>query len=310
MPFGMSSDPRPVVAIAGGTGALGARLAAALEQDFVVRRLGTSATGRDRVDLLSVPDAEVALAGARVVVFLARLSSPPARLVQANAADVDALLADSVARACRVVAPRRLVAFVCGEADERERLLASSGCPVSLVSGGGDDPLPVLERLVRADGVEAPVRLPLWRPAPPAPRPWAGGSTVLSVQRHLARPGWSALQHLRASFEGLSSELPGLSALVGDEAIEVSLAGVGLLRLRRAAGRAREGLECFEVRDGALVGDGVGHFEFRLVEPLGALFTTLRGFVPALPWLVYRALQAPLHARSMRRFGARLAVSG
>jgi len=36
--------------------------------------------------------------------------------------------------------------------------------------------------------------------------------------------------------------------------------------------------------------------------------TTLRGFVPAMPWLAYCASQAIQHARAMRRFGAWLAA--
>ncbi|MBE2249801.1 MAG: NAD-dependent epimerase/dehydratase family protein [Myxococcus sp.] len=307
----MSQPTRPRVVIAGGTGALGRALAQRLAQACDVTCVGSRADagpGLWRADLLSVAEAEVALAGAEVVVFLARTSGPRARLQQGSADDVDLLLADSVARAARLTKPRRLVFFGCGEQDEREAVLASAGAPLAVLSGGGDDPAAQLEQLVLAPDVETR-RLPGWKGADVSPPAWSGPSTVLSVQRLSPRAGWTAGQTARAYFEWLPSAAPGTSTVLGAEAYEVKAGGVSVLRLRRVAGQSTDDLEVLEVRDGSLVSDSsVGAFEFRLLSSPTALMTTLRGFVPAMPWLLYRASQAPIHARIMRRFGAWLAA--
>lgn len=301
----MSAPERRRVVIAGGTGALGRALAQKLATSCDVTVVGTRASGDGtwKADLLSIAEAEVALAGAQVVVFLARTSGPRARLFQGSADDVDLLLADSVARAVRLTKPQRVVFFPCGEQDEREACLRASGVPLSVLSGGGDDPVAQLEQLVLAADVETR-RLPAYKGASVETVEWSGPSTVLSVQRFAPKAGWSAKQTARGYFEWLSSDVPGLSTVLGAEAIEVKFGGVSVLRLRHVPGQSDDDVEVLEVRDGALVSDGVtGAFEFRLLREPKVLMTTLRGFVPAMPWLVYRGSQALMHARSMRRFG-------
>ncbi|MBL8920318.1 MAG: hypothetical protein JNJ54_15735 [Myxococcaceae bacterium] len=303
------SERRRVV-IAGGTGSLGRELQRRLADRCDVTVIGTREPGGPGVwqaDLLSIAAAEVALAGAHVVVHLARVSRPRARLLQGVPEDVDLLLADSVARAARLTKPQRLVGFFCDEGDPREATLRASGVPVSVLSGGGDEPVAQLEQLVLASDVETR-RLPRWKGGDVAAAAWSGPSTVLSVQRLTPKVGWTAAQTARAYFEWLATDVPGVSTVVGHEAYEVKAGGVSVLRLRRVPGRSADDVEVLEVRDGSLVAEGsVGEFEFRLLSEPKVLMTTLRGFVPALPWLVYRASQAPMHARQMRRFGAWLA---
>jgi hypothetical protein len=307
----MSQSERTRVVIAGGTGQLGRSLAVRLKATHDVTCVGTRATpeaGDWKANLLSVAEAEVALAGAHLVVFLARTRKPQARLFQGSPTDVDLLLADSVARAVRLTKPRRLIYFGCGENDEREATLVHSGAPVSVLTGGGDDPVIQLEQLVTADAVETR-RLPVWKGNDVARERWRGPSTVLSVQRHTPRPGWTAAQTARAYFEWLPSAATGTSTVLGAEAYEIKAGGVGMLRLRRVTGQSSDDLEVLEVRDGSLVSDGaMGALEFRLLSSPSVLMTTLRGFVPSMPWLLYRASQAPIHARVMRRFGAWLAT--
>ncbi len=305
----MGSPERRRVVIAGGTGALGRALAQKLAASCDVTVVGTRASGDGawKADLLSVAEAEVALAGAQVVVFLARTSGPRARLFQGSADDVDLLLADSVSRAVQLTKPQRVVFFSCGEQDEREACLRSSGVPLSVLSGGGDDPVAQLEQLVLAADVETR-RLPAYKGGGVEAGEWNGPSTVLSVQRFSPKAGWSAIQTARGYFERLPSDAPGLSTVLGAEAIEVKFGGVSVLRLRHVPGQSDEEVAVLEVRDGALVGEGAtGTLEFRLLREPKVLMTTLRGFVPAMPWLVYRGSQALMHARSMRRFGEFLA---
>jgi hypothetical protein len=308
----MSSAARRRLAIVGGTGPLGRALASRLEADFDVTRVGTreaSGPGTWRADLLSVSETEVALAGAQVVVFLARTVPPRARLMQGHVPDIDLVLADSVARAVRLTRPERLVFFTRAEEDEREAVLRASGVSLSVLSGGGDDPLPHLERLVRAEGPEV-LRLPEWKAPPAELRTWSGPSTVLSLQRLPMAMPWTAQKAAQAYFEWLPSDVPLVRTTVGPDAIEVTFAGLSLLRMRRRAGECDDDVEVLEVRDGALVGKAspLGVFEFRrLSTPAPLLITTLRGFQPAMPWLLYRLSQGPGHARTMRHFGEWLA---
>ncbi|MDX2013999.1 MAG: hypothetical protein SFW67_27630 [Myxococcaceae bacterium] len=306
----MSSVERRRLAIVGGTGPLGRALASRLEADFEVTCIGARGdAGTWRAELLSVAETEVALAGAHVVVFLARTVPPRARLMQGHVPDIDLVLADSVARAVRLTRPQRVVFFTRAEEDEREAVLRASGVPLSVLSGGGDDPLPHLERLIRADAAEV-VRLPEWKPPAAEGRLWRGPSTVLSLQRLPMAVPWTAQKAAHAYFEWLPSDVPLVRTVVGPDTIEVKFAGLSLLRMRRRTGECDDDVEVLEVRDGALVGKAqpLGVFEFRrLSTPAPLLVTTLRGFQPAMPWLLYRMSQGPGHARTMRHFGEWLA---
>jgi hypothetical protein len=303
----------PRLVVVGGSGPVGRALASRLETHFEVTRIGTreaSGPGIWQADVLSIRQTEVALAGANVVVFLARTVLPRARLMQGDASDADFLLADSVARAAKLTQPQRLVFFSRLENDEREQLFRRSGHPLAVLTGGGDDPVSALASLVLAPGLET-LRLPEWRPEVRPALSWNGGSTVLSVQRMPWAVPWTARQAALAYFEWLPSDFPLVRTTVGEAAVEVRLAGVPVLRLRRLTGECDDDVEVFEVRDGFFVSRSgrPGFFEFRRVSsPSAALFTTLRGFRPALPWLVYRWTQAVAHARSMRHFAAWLST--
>lgn len=52
-----------------------------------------------------------------------------------------------------------------------------------------------------------------------------------------------------------------------------------------------------------------GWLEFRQIANRRFLLAAIHEFVPALPWLIYRMTQAPIHAWVMRRFGAHLSRS-
>lgn len=300
----MSLDGQTIV-IAGGTGRLGTALAKRLEGRATIRLVGTRAGAGAhewKANLLSASETEVALAGASTVVLLARSTGARARLFQGGPADLDAVIADSVARAARLVKPRRLVAYLEHENDEREALLQRAGVPFTVLSGGGDDPVSALEALVTSVELQSPRRLARHGGHDGTPALWAGPSTVLSIQRLRVAPRWSAAQAARAYFQWLPTGAPGVSTILGAEAFEVRSAGVSLLRLRRVTGQCDDDLEVLEVLDGALVQpvpDAI--FEFRRIG--NELFTVLRGFVPSMPWPLYRASQAPIHARTMRGFG-------
>jgi hypothetical protein len=282
-------------------------LASRLQSSCDVTRVGAAAEeGPDfwPSDLLSVPDAEVALAGADTVVCLLPAQLPTLRLFQGTSADVEVVVADSLSRALPLTPVKRVVLCCAREDDERERVMRASGAPLSVVSGGGDDLVSHLEQLTLAVNEET-------RRLPPSTSLLVDQPTsdprgaVLSVQRLRAPQGWTAAKLAQAYFEWLPSGAPLVKTVVGPDAFEVRFSGVSALRLRRLNGHCTTDVEALEVSDGALVSKAAprGVFEFRRLSHSRDLVTTLRGFHPSLPWLLYRYVQAPMHARVMRLFG-------
>jgi len=261
-----------------------------------------------RCDLLSVPQTEVALAGADVGVFLARTSRPPARLVQADVAVLDVLLADSFARAAPRTSVKRLVTFTPGEADAREAVLRASGLPVSVLRGGGADPVAALVALVDHEAEREDVQ-GAWTPAAQASKERAAG-LVCSVQRYPVAPGFTAADVAWAYVAWLGRAVPLVRAQRVDGCAIIRAAGQPVLMLRHAPGRSERDSFVFEVRDGVLTdtAGGVGRLEFRVLLDRSALVASLQDFAPSLPWPVYRMTQAIAHGAVMRRFGKWLAT--
>lgn len=301
--------------VAGGGGAVGRALAERLKARCEVVAVtaepppsGGDAPGAPglrwwRADLSSIPEAEVALAGADVLVFLARTARPPARLVQASSADLDVLLADAVARALRRTSVRRVVLFACGKDDVREPLLRAAGVPLVALRGGGADPAAALASLVESEGT-ADVELAAWSGAAPsrAPRP---GAQVCSVQR-LKRPkGWTARDVALGYFAWLPHGVLTARVEAAHGAWAVHVAGLTVLRVREAVGRTEADAFVLEVADGAIVRRTVpaGRLEFRALPDGEDVLAALVGYTPALVWPLYRVTQALAHRAMMRRFG-------
>lgn len=307
------------VVIAGGTGALGSALARRLSAAHPVLTLrppalgeappATRGDGAWPTDLLSIPDAEVALAGAETVVMLAQARRPPAKLTRASLDDLDRLLADSVARAAQRCGVRRLVVFRCGADDARLPLLEKSGVPLSVLSGGGPDPVAALAELVDAPPGTSR-ELPAWQGGEPG----AGEPRlrVCSVQRYARPPGWTAEALARAYFRWLPGAALATRVEEGAGVFAIHAFGTRGLVLRHLPGRSEPDSFVLQVADGALVhrAKGPGRLEFRVLLDGTTTMAVLTGYEPRLPWLVYRFSQALMHERVMRRFGDFLDAQG
>lgn len=172
----MTERPRRcTVAVAGASGFVGRALVDRLLEDHDVVALGrsaadgeswrgTTATGR-RCDLFSLKDAERALHGCDVAVYLVHSMMPSARLTQSSFADMDAILADNFGRAAAHAGVQQILYLGGLVADgeslsphlrsraEVERLLGAHGVPVTtlragLVVGAGGSSFRILRRLV------------------------------------------------------------------------------------------------------------------------------------------------------------------
>lgn len=160
------------VVIAGGTGFVGRALCGQLEKKYSVTALSRSRKGdmgNTKVvpcDLFSLSQLEEVTVGASLAVYLVHSMQPTARLMQADFADIDLLLADNFARACKKNGVKQIV-YLSGlipEAEELshhlesrlevERLLGSHGVPVTsiragLIIGPGGSSFQILLNLVK-----------------------------------------------------------------------------------------------------------------------------------------------------------------
>ena len=171
-------DPprRPRVAVAGASGFVGSALLPALAERFDVVALtrdpsrapaGANGVEWRGCDLFSLLDAEKALAGADLAVYLVHSMMPSARLVQGSFEDLDLIAADNFARAARAAGVRQVVylgGLLPGSTEGLSRHLASrleveealraGGVPVTtlragLVVGPGGSSFDMMARLVR-----------------------------------------------------------------------------------------------------------------------------------------------------------------
>lgn len=163
------------IAVAGAAGFVGRPLV-----DRLARRARVIALSRThravagcvewrQADLLSMREAQAALAGADRAVYLVHSMLPADRLVQADFEDLDLLAADNFARACAAQGVRQIV-YLGGllpagvplarlsrhlrSRAEVERALAAYGVPVTvlragLVIGRGGSSLAILQRMAR-----------------------------------------------------------------------------------------------------------------------------------------------------------------
>lgn len=172
------SDSRPVVAIAGATGFVGAALRERLAEDYRVIGLTRSpnkAAQQDpgdpvewrHCDLYSLLQLEEALDGVDFAVYLVHSMLPSSRLTQGTFADLDLVLADNFARAAETSGVRQIV-YLSGLLPddtedlsrhlrsrwEVEKTLSAHATPVTtlragLVVGPGGSSLAILVNLVR-----------------------------------------------------------------------------------------------------------------------------------------------------------------
>ena len=299
---------RVVIAGAGNVGkALAAKLSATHDVRAVRLSMDLPAPSERlswyQADLTTLHGAEVALTGAKTVVVLAQARGAPARLQRASLEDLDRLLADSVARAAKLVGARHLVLFANGEHDARVSLLEKSGVPLTVLRGGSPDPVELLAAMVNFGPGASSSQTPAWTGASPEARaPWL---PTCSVQRFTRPPNWSGLDIARAYFKWLPTDFPLVRTAEHEGVFSISMLGVRGLLLRLVPGRSSEDCAYLAVADGNLVGraESDARFEFRVLLDGTTAMVALIGYQPSLPWPLYRFSQAIVHERSMRRFG-------
>lgn len=168
----MTTAKKPVVAIAGASGFIGANLWPTLTADFDVIALARTARPSSpgvtwrACDLFSSTSTHAALAGADVAVYLVHSMMPSSRLFQGNFHDTDLLLADNFAKAAARAGVKHIVylgglvpetGFVSTHLQSRlevELVLQASGCAVTclragMIVGPGGSSFEILRALVQ-----------------------------------------------------------------------------------------------------------------------------------------------------------------
>lgn len=275
-----------------GAGSLGTALAKRLEGKHEVRLA--------KAELTSLPSTEIALAGAQTVVHLSRAASPVARLPRASTTDLDLLIADTLARATKLVGATHLIHFASGADDARIALLERSGATLSVIRGGGVE---ALEEAIDTPGnKDGTPHAPSERDANKPPR-----FGTCSVQRYKRPSGWKAIDLARAYFRWLPSDVPMVRTTELNGVFTIYTAGVRTLVLRLVPGRSSEDLAWFEIADGALRAakqpSDDARLEFRVLLDGTTALAAMIDFAPSLPFFIYRFTQAAMHERVMRRFG-------
>ncbi|MEP7125129.1 MAG: NAD-dependent epimerase/dehydratase family protein [Byssovorax sp.] len=183
---------RDTIVVAGSTGFVGAALGEAigaehhlvgLTRDAAKSPKNTAYAGFRGCDLYSLLDAERALVGARVAVYLVHSMMPAARLTQGSFRDMDLICADNFARAARKAGVEQIVYLggllpegvkLSAHLESRlevERTLGAHGVPVTtlragLILGRGGSSFLMMARLVR----RLPVMVsPRWAESPTQP---------------------------------------------------------------------------------------------------------------------------------------------
>lgn len=146
---------RPVIAIAGARGFIGQALVQSLQSDnhviALTRHPPKEQTGEvewRKCDLFSLKQAEEALHGAEIAIYLVHSMIPQAKLTQAGFDDLDLLCADNFARAAKKCGVKRIV-YLGGLIPDDERLsahlrsrreveetLRAHGVPVTVLRAG------------------------------------------------------------------------------------------------------------------------------------------------------------------------------
>ena len=163
----------PIAALTGASGFIGGALAQALRVRFSVRGIGRSEVAPagvavdtwQRTDLFNLKEAEAALQGATVAIYLVHSMMPSARLAQATFEDLDLICADNFGRAAAKAGVTQIV-YLSGllpehgtlskhlhSRQEVEQALGLYGCAVTtiragLILGGGGSSFEMLVRLV------------------------------------------------------------------------------------------------------------------------------------------------------------------
>lgn len=180
------------------------------------------------------------------------------------------------------------------------------------------DPVPEIARLIRhhtfASMLEETLRRTVTRTAPPAPRPGEPRNTVRSIQRLPSMPARDARfisnEYMRWLPRFFRAVVRVKSAL-DTPLITFSLAFLDrpLLVLELIDQGSDHARNKFHIVGGILSKTTTtGWLEFRQVARRRYTIAAIHGFVPALPWILYIASQAPVHALVMKAFGRHLAL--
>jgi hypothetical protein len=268
----------------------------------------TNVTWRE-TDLFDLEQTKQVMTGIDVVVHLAHSMWPNAKLTQAKVQDVDALLADNIAKATRANDVKHII-FVNGSIPsivklpmlfrnnlECERILSFYGTPVTTLQtnfiGGSNG---VAKRLMQHL----------------SPQQHDNIKDVCSITRVTTPNDYTMTQVATIYADFLNKVTFNMveSAIAGKH-FEIKLLGVNkvLLSMEQVDQSSDPDRIVYQILGGALAktdNNGNGTFEFRRLANSSQALVALQKFRPSLPWLFYKLTQAQLHQIVMNIFALKL----
>jgi len=331
---------RPVMALSGAISPIGMELLRRLKKEADLIALSRSGgrfyNSRQVVwrpcDLFSLAEASACLKGAETAVYIVHGEKSKASLTQANAADLEAVLADNFARAAKKNGIRKIICLsyplqgsgrrlsrLHKQALEAEQILGAYGTPVAVIRA-----LPLKRRLTSAAALlldklaQAVLEEAVcgsdqsaWQQtdkplAAEAERP----PHVRSIQRMKWESG-DAAAFARCYMQWVSS-IPLMEADI-DERLDCriwcSFLKRPLLEMAYIAERSSPDFVHMHIKGGLLAkAHSKGRLEFRVIPKTGSLLVAIQDYVPALPWPVYVSTQAVIHVLVMHVFRVYLKI--
>jgi hypothetical protein len=260
-------------------------------------------------DLFDLEQTQKVMKDVDIVVHLAHSMWPTAKLTQAKVQDVDALLADNIAKATRANDVKHII-FINGSIPSIGKLpmLFRHNLECERILSFYDTPVTTLQTNFISDsnGVAKRVMHHL------LPQQHDNKNDVCSITRVTAPIDYTMTQ-VATIYAGFLNKVTFnmVESAINGKHFEIKLLGVNkvLLSMEQVDQSSDPDRIVYQILGGALAktdNNGNGTFEFRRLANSSQALVALQKFRPSLPWLFYKLTQAQLHQIVMNIFALKL----
>jgi hypothetical protein len=305
------------VLLTGATSFIGGYLKSKLRENYEIIAVSKNIADKPQeinvtwreTDLFDLKQTKQAMKDADIVVHLAHSMWPPAKLTQAKVQDVDALLADNIAKATRANDVKHIMFINSSISNigklstlfrhnlEHERILSFYGTPVTTLQNnfiGGSNGVAKMRRQYLL------------------PQQHGNIKDVCSITRVTAPIDYTMAQVATIYADFLNKVTFNMvESAINGKHFEIKLLGVNkvLLSMEQVDQSIDPDRVVYQIVGGALAktdNNGNGTFEFRRLANSSQALVALQNFRPSLPWFFYKLTQAQLHQIVMNIFALKM----